>query len=480
MGDENARNVFILTADSLRADVSTSWIQEIAERVDGVNFTNAVATANATAHSLPTLAFGVYRDAVGRRLTTDEVTTLAERLSEEEYETSLWTDNRVFGPERNFDRGFSNSQSGEDTWKQTAQDLVKKTNSQRLFDLAQHVYFNYGRRLIGLVEEDYHYPPAEHLHEQVLEHLESSSEDSQLHWIHYMDTHHPFEPPQEYVDRREFNRNATRNGLADLSSKTMISNMGEGLTKVDLEDVWQAYLASCDYWFDEVSRFVEELIERGHFDPALDCLVVSSDHGEGFDIDKHEMLGHTPTPAFWEELVRVPLVVSRPDWDSATVDGQVSLIDLVPTILDGVGVDVPDSVAGIAAAEPQDMIRDRAFFTAEGPERTYHGVRDQSGWKLFADRVRIAGGNEIMADDEAPDRERVLLTNYAGTEETVIFERELDSSTEPEDPEAAAVYSELADALQTEKGGMVTRGSGESIDEDLEEQLRDLGYVSDV
>ena len=478
--DDEHPNVFILTADSLRADVAREMAEELAELVEGVRFDDAVATANATAHSIPSLAFGVYRDAVGPSLETETVTTLAEGLGRAGYRSWLWTDNRAFGPVRNFDRGFENAGDGGGTWRQTVQHLIERTGSARLFDAAQSAYFRFVRPLAALVGADHHYPPAADLHDRALDVIRDAGPGPQCHWLHYMDTHHPFEPPQEYLDERSFHGSGKRRALGDLSSRAMISNLGDGLTTDDLEDVRQAYLASCDYWFDETRRFVETLLEEGHFVPGRDVLVISSDHGESFDVEAHDMLGHTPTPAFWEDLIRVPLVVSHPEWAPGRVAHQVSLIDVMPTVLRAVGASIPDSAVGRAAASPDDLAREYAYMTAQGPNRFYHGVRWEEGYKLFPTRVRLASGNEFMAGDDDPDRERILLTRVERGSEAVLFERDLDETgATPPDPDLAALHDRLLGRLTAERGGLVA-DEERRIDAAIEEQLRHLGYVDDI
>ena len=62
------------------------------------------------------------------------------------------------------------------------------------------------------------------------------------------------------------------------------------------------------------------------------CVIVTSDHGEEFK--EHGNLFHH-TPKLYEELIRVPLLVWCPSRfvGGRVIDEQVSLVDLVPTIL---------------------------------------------------------------------------------------------------------------------------------------------------
>jgi arylsulfatase A-like enzyme len=67
------------------------------------------------------------------------------------------------------------------------------------------------------------------------------------------------------------------------------------------------------------------------------AILVTSDHGEAFS--EHKMVRHGAE--LWEELVRVPLIVNVPGVPPGHVTPRRSAIDLVPTILDLMGVLAP-------------------------------------------------------------------------------------------------------------------------------------------
>lgn len=64
MGPTDRPNVFVLSADSLRANAFASLMGDVPGLIDGVAFTNAVSTANATGSSMPSLVGGVYSETV--------------------------------------------------------------------------------------------------------------------------------------------------------------------------------------------------------------------------------------------------------------------------------------------------------------------------------------------------------------------------------------------------------------------------------
>ncbi|MDH3214523.1 MAG: sulfatase-like hydrolase/transferase, partial [Myxococcales bacterium] len=75
----------------------------------------------------------------------------------------------------------------------------------------------------------------------------------------------------------------------------------------------------------------------GRYDDTL--VIVTSDHGEEFR--DHGWLGHTRT--LYQELVRVPLIVSAPGHRARprVVEEPVSLVSITPTVLDLLGIDAP-------------------------------------------------------------------------------------------------------------------------------------------
>lgn len=86
-----------------------------------------------------------------------------------------------------------------------------------------------------------------------------------------------------------------------------------------------------DAWLGRVSRRLEQRAKgRGY-------LVVSADHGEAFG--EHGTVFHTKT--LYDELVRVPLIVSGPRLRAVRCDSPASLVDVGPTILAIFGLPIP-------------------------------------------------------------------------------------------------------------------------------------------
>jgi arylsulfatase A-like enzyme len=90
-----------------------------------------------------------------------------------------------------------------------------------------------------------------------------------------------------------------------------------------------------------LNRLLGLLASHG-IDASNSILILSSDHGEEFR-DRHpgDPGGWFHARTLYEELIRVPLLVSLPGrrFAGKVVDEPVGLIDLVPTILDVLGID---------------------------------------------------------------------------------------------------------------------------------------------
>jgi arylsulfatase A-like enzyme len=115
------------------------------------------------------------------------------------------------------------------------------------------------------------------------------------------------------------------------------------------------------------------------------AIIVTSDHGEAFG--EHKMWRHGAE--LWEELVRVPLIVRVPGVPPGHVAPRRSAVDLVPTILDLLGVPPPagagpnDFLSGTsllpdvffpAGAEPRDVLVDMPDGPFNDPRRAIlHG-----------------------------------------------------------------------------------------------------------
>ncbi|MCA9610587.1 MAG: sulfatase-like hydrolase/transferase, partial [Myxococcales bacterium] len=106
------------------------------------------------------------------------------------------------------------------------------------------------------------------------------------------------------------------------------------------------------YWDEQFGRLVADLQRRGLYDDTM--IIVTADHGEEFA--EHGGFWHGTT--LYDEQVHVPLFVKLPGNERAGthVAHWVQSIDLMPSILRRVGIDVPDGVQGGSIEEGSSRV----------------------------------------------------------------------------------------------------------------------------
>jgi arylsulfatase A-like enzyme len=115
---------------------------------------------------------------------------------------------------------------------------------------------------------------------------------------------------------------------------------------------------------DEVARLKALLQRNGFWDSTI--VVVTADHGESL-YEHGRGNGHGDTLDGSESL-KVPLLFRVPGVESARVSGHASNMDLAPTLLGFLGVEVPEWMEGVnlAAEEGHKPPADRAIFSETG------------------------------------------------------------------------------------------------------------------
>ncbi|MFC7213499.1 sulfatase-like hydrolase/transferase [Saliphagus sp. GCM10025334] len=457
-------NVFVLSVDSLSYSWFVNSSQELAEQVNGVNFTNAISPASYTSSAMPAINTGKYTDEIDAwgLPESGDPSPLAEEFENAGYDCGLWTDNYLFGSEYNYDRGFSAGNRGSPGRKKQIVNTIKGTSLNSIFGLFESAYFNIIEPALALGgEEKSFYRSANSLNKEALDWLkERQSNPPVFCWLHYMDTHHPYQPPEEYLNAQTFHEQRSQSKLGEFTRNAIKSN-GELLSDEELEDLRAAYEACCNYIRDEIANFISAIENQGHFDPSKDVVVITADHGEILDRETYGMLGHVP-PAFWEDIVRVPFIIGCPQWPNSPNDNLVSLIDLkrVLTNISGILEETP--------LQPSDISRDHVFMVSEWEEpedgsiTTFQGVRAESGEKCFG--LRRSGEDQIV------------YTNVNGLEEEVVGIHDVDGYREANNLTRA--HTDLYSKIR-ERGDVVEyQSENRSIDYSAnEDHLRDLGYL---
>ena len=260
----NPPNIVLITVDGLRYDASTQLLTSINE-IGNIVFTQAISSASHTTPAIASLLTGNYPYNTGVHLYTDSIPDnmplLQEKLKDQRYQT--------YGI---FTAG-----------------IVNRILINRSWDY-------------WYIHNKVPYMQADEATKMALDVLKNNNASPFFLWVHYLDPHTPFMPPEKYVNEHDIRRKLYYNGEV----RFVNYGIGELINQLDLQNT---------------------------------IIILSADHGWGLwdhDYDAH-------CHKLFEEQLRIPLVFYIPGMsEKRVIDRQVRIVDIAPTILELVGINLSD------------------------------------------------------------------------------------------------------------------------------------------
>ncbi len=427
-------NVLLITIDTLRADHLSAYgySRKTSPRIDsiaarGILYENAIAQAPNTHPSTAAIVTSRYPSDLGGnpfKYIPYSAATLAEAFRNAGYRTSAVVSNVWLRTSMGFDQGFE----GFDD------------------ESAMSEFYADGERVAWKNAAD--------VSDAALSWLESRPDGPFFLWVHYLDPHHPYEPPPEYREAFSTSYSANAEFIRGLAAKPtgeqtrMLTYMGRGKIPVTDEQfaaIVDQYDGEIAYADAQIGRLLDFLASRSLADHTI--VAVTADHGEEFR--DHGGWGHSHT--LHRELLHVPLIVAYPGAPAGKrVESTARLIDLAPTLLARAGLPVPASMRGV------DLL-------------AASGDRPAVSMLTRKNEISVELGKHKLVSDLARTRPRL----YELGEDR---EEHIDRATS--DPErVAALYA----ILDRELGGTVaveqTHDTASQLDDSTRKQLKALGYL---
>ena len=155
--------------------------------------------------------------------------------------------------------------------------------------------------------------------------------------IHFFDPHLPYNPPPPwdtlYSDpKADTLFNKFWGGMDD------VLDINNGLIEMDstqLEIIVGLYDSELAFTDNQIGRLISELETRGTLENTV--FIVIGNHGEEFL--EHDGMGHGHT--LYQELLDVPLIISGRSIPVSVNNEVVAQVDILPTILGLVSMDIP-------------------------------------------------------------------------------------------------------------------------------------------
>lgn len=373
---EEGPDVVFVVLDTLRADALTQYGYGLQTSPglagfasSATRFDAAYAPSSWTVPSTTTILTGVHPLRHGMRHPGDvvppELDTLAERLRAAGWRTAAFSHNINVSPRNGFDQGFDGFTT---------------------FDG-------------GILA----YPNVAAMATEVRGWLDEHDRGPAFLYLQPMNCHGPYKVPKSrrsvLLGRPPARGFAYYRGpMRDILKKGDLAARARAGPKYQVS-LREQYDTAVRYATDEVGKLFEQLKKRGRYDNAL--IVVTADHGE--ELFDHGGFSHGYS--LHEEVLHVPLWVKLPGQARArTVPDRVSLADLVPTVLDTVGVPVaPVGAAPDAVMTPMDgrslapLLRGEALaprpllFDIDWRRRIVGQAVIDGPWKLIAIRQNYEG-----------------------------------------------------------------------------------------
>jgi arylsulfatase A-like enzyme len=227
--------------------------------------------------------------------------------------------------------------------------------------------------------------------------------------VHLLPPHIPYTPPEPFRGRYTANYEGEMR-VDPKHLRTFGPKRPDRPGETDLRYVFDRYRENVAYADRLVARVLGILERHDRYDDAL--VVLTADHGEAFL--EHGRFVHSLD--LYREVLHVPLVIKWPrslEGFRSEVDGPVSLLDLLPTLVDGLSLEGADdgfqgrSLLPLIFGEPAARRSFYAVTRGEGsPNREAEPrlMLEQEGWRVH---VAPLEGRVELYDVERDPGERV-------------------------------------------------------------------------
>ncbi|KPJ58763.1 MAG: hypothetical protein AMJ42_02670 [Deltaproteobacteria bacterium DG_8] len=331
-------NIIFILIDTLRPDHlgCYGYLRNTSSQIDslanhGIVFKNTISQSPWTKPSIASLFTSTLPSTHGvtwrgrNKTLPKSMLTLAEVLKQNGYKTVAFSDNPHITKCNGFDQGFDTFIENYDWLKGNAEPLTNK--------------------VLNWFRENY--------------------QKKYFIYIHYLDPHDPYNAPGIYHDiflnkkvidvSNTVKRGNTYvlNGEYHLDRRMKeklksISNPDYPLptplhiSKKELNYLIDLYDGEIRYVDYQVGRIISVLKELKIYDKTT--IIISSDHGEEFL--EHGMFRHGYH--LYDEIIKVPLIIISPHFNKTPlkIETPVNLIDLMPTVLDLLGIPSTSGMKG--------------------------------------------------------------------------------------------------------------------------------------
>jgi arylsulfatase A-like enzyme/Tfp pilus assembly protein PilF len=244
-------------------------------------------------------------------------------------------------------------------------------------------------------------------------------------WIHLYDPHTPYDPPEPYKSQYSHRR-------------------------------WGLYDGEIAYVDNLIGKVLERLKQKNLLEETI--IVIVGDHGES--LGEH----HENTHGFfiYDATVHVPLILKIPSskLKGRIIESQVNCVDILPSILQVLGISVPKEVQGnsfLPAILGKDADIEQLAYSETYYPRYHYGWSELKSIRSSRYKFIHAPKPELYDLTQDPDEKSNIYDQKAS--EAKRYEKEL---------------KELEEKMSVEG---IEEKNPQKMDQEAEEKLRALGYI---
>ena len=371
------RSLILVTVDCLRADhvgfmgytnPTTPFLDSLAP--NSIVFDHAIAAGAPTYYSFPAIMASRHpldmgRDVIG--LAPSDEPTIATTLNQIGYATAAFVaGNPYITKSHGYAEGFDvfqdyldgisdNNASGngnlrdaqekDNGWTRSRINRLLRRASGKLglSSVYDELHFRYSLKLAEHTPQSFdqlrRFPSSDVIVSHAAEWLQQREDNPFFLWLHLMDPHGPYYPPQAALDlmgQREMSPTRARY----LNSYWNRAGMTVQRYASFREEILSLYDSGIRWADQQLANLAKILQSLGLWDECVFAL--TADHGEEF----LEHGGRLHAPKVNEELVHVPLLLHVPAITARRIRTPFSLLNLAPTLLDCLQAPLPAEFNG--------------------------------------------------------------------------------------------------------------------------------------
>lgn len=203
--------------------------------------------------------------------------------------------------------------------------------------------------------------------------------------------HPPLDIPDPWyslIEKVELPKNVGEwgNYQSPLQLYNLTGIMGANKSREDWREIWRVYMGLVALLDHYVGKVIEKLKYEGIYDNSI--IIFTSDHGEM--LGSHRLWQKM---CMYEESIKTPLFIKFPKGEEPevyNVSENVSSVDIVPTLCDYVGEEIPENVSGISLMPllyGKNIKRERIFvqYDGNGSSGNFSRCVKEGDYKLIVD-----------------------------------------------------------------------------------------------